>query len=330
VTADSRLLAALAVLVLLLTALSLASGSTDLPLAVALGDLWSGVASPDALILREIRLPRTAIAAGVGASLGLAGAALQGLLRNPLAEPGIVGASNCAALGAVCVLYFGLAAGHWLLVPVGAVAGAGASVLLLALLAGRRASALSLILAGVAISALAGALIALALNFAPSPYAMHEIVFWLMGSVANRSLPELAFSLPLMAAGWLLLLGSGRHFDALSLGEDVARSMGFGGVTMLWRALSGVALCVGGAVAVSGSIAFVGLVVPHVLRPLVGHRPSRLLLPSALGGAALVLLADLLVQALSGGTELKLGVLTALVGAPFFLHLVLTLRGRLA
>ena len=317
-------------LLLVLAAAALSTGSTALSLPMAMSDMLAGRDSVDALILMEIRLPRTLIAATVGASLGLAGAALQGLLRNPLAEPGIVGASNCAALGAVLVLYFGLASVQWLLLPLSAIAGAGASVLLLALLAGRDAGTLSLILAGVAISALAGALIALALNFAPSPYAMHEIVFWLMGSVANRSLAEFWFTLPLMICGWGLLLSSGAYLDALSLGEDTARSLGFGGKLVLWQVLAGTAICVGAAVAVSGSIAFVGLVVPHLLRPLVANRPARLLLPSAIAGACLVMLADIAVQSMNTGTELKLGVLTSLIGAPFFLHLVVSRRARLA
>ena len=317
-------------LLLVLLGVALSTGSTALSVPMAVGDLIAGRDTADALILMEIRLPRTLIAAAVGASLGMGGAALQGLLRNPLAEPGIVGASNCAALGAVMVLYFGMASVSWLLVPASAIAGAGVSVLLLAILAGRDASTLSLILAGVAISALAGALIALALNFASSPYAMHEIVFWLMGSVANRSLAECWLSLPLMACGWALLLTSGAYLDALSLGEDTARSLGFDGKLVLWQVLAGTAICVGAAVAVSGSIAFVGLVVPHLLRPQVANRPSRLLLPSALAGACLVLLADIAVQSIGTDTELKLGVLTSLIGAPFFLHLVISRRASLA
>ena len=308
--------------------LALATGSTDVPMVQALADLLGARNTTNTLIIAEIRLPRVLIAACVGASLALAGAALQGLLRNPLAEPGILGASNCAALGAVLVLYFGLA-GNWLMVPIAAVVGASLSVALLASLAGRGSGTLTVILAGVAISALAGALIALALNFAPSPYAMHEIVFWLMGSVANRSMAELWFALPLMATGWVLLLLSGTYLDALSLGEETASSLGFGGKRYLWHVLAGSALAVGAAVAVSGSIGFVGLVIPHILRPFVGNRPARLLLPSALAGACLVLFADVLTQVLSTTSELKLGVLTSLLGAPFFLHLVLKLRGKL-
>jgi len=308
---------------------SLNTGSAGAILVDALRDWIAGSRSSAAIILLEIRLPRALAAAAVGATLGIAGAAMQGLLRNPLAEPGLVGASNCAALGAVIVFYFGLATLHSVLLPVAAILGAVIALGLLRLLVGDYARVSTLILAGVALNAFAGAAIALALNFAPSPYAMHEIVYWLMGSVANRSFPELAVAAPFMVVSLMLLLSAHHYLDALSLGEDTAHSLGFGSQALPWRVMSGVAVGVGAAVAISGSIAFVGLVVPHLLRPLVAQRPGRLLLPSALAGALLVLAADVAVQSVSGSTELKLGVVTALLGAPFFLLIVLGSRSRL-
>ena len=276
------------------------------------------------LVLTEIRLPRALLGLLVGASLGLTGAGLQGLLRNPLAEPGLIGASGGAAFGAVLVFYSGLTLssigmGTAMLVPVGGIAGALVALAVLYLLAGRNPSIVTIILAGVAISAFTGALTSLSLNLAPSPYAALEIVFWMLGSLTDRSMLQVWFALPFMAAGWLLVASTWRALDALSLGEDTAATLGFSmrSVTLL---------AVGAAVSVTGVIGFVGLVVPHLMRPLVGQRPASLLLPSAFGGAALVLAADLLVRLPVNGPELKLGVVTALVGAPFFLWLILRTR----
>lgn len=279
-------------------------------------------ASIDGLILWQIRLPRALLAVAVGATLGLAGAALQGLLRNPLAGPDLVGVTSCAALGAVLTLYFGLAAVAWFALPLGGMVGAALAVLVIFILAGHNAGALTLILAGMAINAIVAALIALALNLSDNPFAMSEIVYWLLGSLANRSTNDVLISLPFMLAGWATLLSCGRFLDALSLGEETAQSLGFDVQRLRWRVVVGVALCVGAAVAVSGNIGFVGLVVPHLLRPWVGFEPRRLLLASALGGAVLLVVADIVVQQFNAGQELKLGVITALIGGPFFLHLI--------
>lgn len=282
-----------------------------------------------ALILAEIRLPRALLAVLVGLALGLAGAVLQGLLRNPLADPALIGATSTAALGAVVTLYFGLAALHPMALPAGGMVGALAGVLLVGWLAGDQDSGITLILAGVAINSLAGALTALALNLAPSPYAALEIVFWLLGSLADRSFEQVYLAVPFVLAGALLLLSCTRALDALTLGEDTARSLGFDLARLRLRIILGVGLAVGAAVAVAGSIGFVGLVVPHLLRPLVGQQPGRLLAASALGGAALLLAADIAVRLLPMQSELKLGVMTALVGAPFFLHLLMRMRRQL-
>ena len=287
-----------------------------------------GFGGPDlaASILFEIRLPRVLLGLLVGGTLGLCGAALQGLLRNPLAEPGLLGVSSGAAFGAVLVFYFGLAGGQSLLLPIGAVAGSVAALATLYALAGRRGDFLGIILAGIAINALAAALTSLALNFAPSPYAALEILFWMLGSLADRSFDHVALVLPLMLPGWAMVMAAGRGLDALTLGEDTAHSLGFSAKPTQWLVIGGTALAVGAAVAVTGVVGFVGLVVPHLLRAYVGYHPSRLLLPSFLGGALLTVCADLAIRLMPPGPELKLGVVTALLGAPFFLHLVLRAR----
>jgi iron complex transport system permease protein len=303
-------------------------GMAEISVWQAWRDLWVDERSLAEVVVWDIRLPRVLLALLVGATLGMAGAAMQGLLRNPLAEPGILGVSSGAALGAVLVLYFGVAAGAWYWLPVASITGAFVALLLVYVLAGLHSSLLALILAGVAINAMAGALIAVALNFAPSLFAMQEIVFWMMGSLANRNMNHVTVALPFIVVGWLLLLSRSRYLDALSLGEDSARSLGFHTQRERGILLLGLALCVGACVAVSGSIGFVGLVVPHLLRPLVGYRPGRLLVASALGGALLVLLADILVRQLDIARELKLGVVTSLLGGPFFLLLILKTRSR--
>lgn len=309
--------------------LSLAVGPSAISMGTALADLWQGRGSTAAVIFAEIRLPRALLGLTVGATLGLAGAALQGLLRNPLAEPGLLGVSGSAAVGAVLTFYSGLAITMPLALPVGGMAGALVAVALLYALAGRDASVLTLILAGIALSSFAGALTSLVLSLSPNPFALTEIVFWLLGSLADRSLSHVALAVPFMIAGWALLLSVGRSLDALTLGEDSAASLGFDMARVRFRVIAGTALSVGAAVAVTGAIGFVGLIVPHLLRPRVGHQPSRLLLPSAAGGAALILAADVAVRLRGPGPELKLGVVTALLGAPFFLALVLKTRRSL-
>ncbi len=324
-----RLHAGLIAALLAVLALVLNVGAVDIDLGKALADAWNRETSVESLILVEIRMPRALLAGLIGATLGLAGAALQGLLRNPLAEPGIIGVSNGAALGAVIVFYYGLAGIAWFMLPLAGLIGALISVLCIFALVGRSRSIITLILAGVAINAIGGALIALALNFAASPYAMQEIVFWLLGSVANRGFREVYIALPFMLLGWGMILYSGRFLNALTLGEETARSLGFDVTRQRLVLILGVAASVGAAVSVAGNIGFIGLVVPHLVRPLVAYEPRRLLLASALVGAILLLLADVAVQSLSATTEMKLGVITSLVGAPFFLLLILKSRNTL-
>lgn len=320
------LLALLGLAMAVLFVASVAIGYAPFDMAAALGDLLAGRATLPALILADLRLPRALMGGLTGFTLGLAGAALQGLLRNPLAEPGVIGVSSAAAFGAVLVFYSGLAGAFTLALPLGGIAGALVATVLLYALVGRGAGTTTLVLAGVAISAFAGALTALALNLSPNPYAVVEITFWLMGSLTDRSMDHVLLALPLMAVGWALLLSSARALDGLSLGDDTATSMGFDLKRLRLKLVTGTALSVGAAVAVTGAIGFIGLVVPHVLRPFVGHRPGRLLLASGLGGAVLLLMADIAVRLIAIQPELKLGVLTAVVGAPFLFSLIYRLR----
>ncbi|MBE9638300.1 FecCD family ABC transporter permease [Salipiger mangrovisoli] len=326
----TRALAFLLPLVLALSALSLSLGPADVSLPESLRALLLGGDGPLPLVMREIRLPRVLLALMIGGTLGLAGAAMQGYLRNPLAEPGLLGVSASAALGAVLAIQTGVSAAFALALPLSALAGAVVAVLILIVLAGPRAETLTLILAGVALSAVAGALTQLVLNLSPNPFAASEIVFWMMGSLADRSMLHVWLALPFMAVGVLLLAGVGRGLDALTLGEDAASSMGIDLARLRLRVVLGTACVVGAGTAVAGAIGFVGLVVPHLLRGVVGGRPGPLLWVSAAGGAAMLLAADIAVRLVAPDRDLKLGVLTALVGAPFFLHLVWRSRGERA
>ena len=321
---------ALTSVLLIAGCISLLLGPADLPIPVMLSALFGDGAPQAVAIMQELRLPRTLLAAMVGGVLGLAGAALQGLLRNPLAEPGVIGISASAGFGAVLAIYIGWAATSSLATPVLAMATALVATTILIAIALRDASTLTLILSGVAISSLAVALTSLAMNLSSNPWAVSEMVFWLLGSVKDRSMADIALAGPFMLIGGLLLIFTGRSLDALSLGEDAARSMGVALNRLRAQIILGTALAVGASVAVTGSVGFVGLVVPHLLRPLTDRRPSQLLLPSALGGAVLVLLADSAIRAVTladpAVPELHLGVVTSLIGAPFFLYLIMATR----
>ncbi|MBD8638461.1 FecCD family ABC transporter permease [Sphingomonas sp. CFBP 13733] len=319
----ARLVGGLTLLALLAGAASVAVGSAAIPLAHVVRAL-SGQGDPiERAILFELRLPRAILGLAVGAMLGLSGAALQGFLRNPLAEPSVLGASNGASLGAVIALYFGLAELHPAMLPIVAIAGAFAALGLLFVLAAGSQSALSLILAGIAVGTLAVAGVSLALNLSPNPFAAMEIMTWLLGSLEDRSFSHVALALPCIALGMVLVAWDGHALDALTLGEDGARALGVDLRRTLMRLLVGVAIGVGGAVAVSGAIGFIGLIVPHLVRPMTDRSPSAILLPSALGGAALLTFADVLVRVIPTSNELKLGVVTAFLGVPVFLvHLM--------
>ncbi len=281
------------------------------------------------LVFLEIRLPRALLGFLIGGALGLAGAVLQGYLRNPLAEPGLMGVSGGAALGAVTAIHSGAAGVLPLALPLGGLLGGGIATFAIMLLAGELAGPLTLILAGIAVSALTAALTTLALNLAPNPFAASEMLYWLMGSLTDRSLAHVWLAAPLILAGCLTLLTTRRALDALTLGEDAAENIGVDLGSLRNRVIAGTALAVGAATAVAGAIGFVGLVVPHLLRPYTGNEPGQLLIPSFMGGAALVLFADIALRLLSPAGDLRLGVVTALIGAPFFLWLVLRTRREL-
>lgn len=313
---------------LLLVAIALA-----LPLSLLAGRVWLDPFAdlpPNALIiLTELRLPRAILAITLGAGLGAAGAAMQGYLRNPLADPGLFGIAPGAALGAVLSFWTGLASAPWAL-PLFALAGAAGAMALLTLIAGRTGSITLFTLAGMMIASLAGALMSLAISLSPTPFAMSEIVTWLMGALTDRSWNDVMFALPLTTAGIAVLLLAGRSLDALSLGEAAARSLGVNPVTLQWLMVAGVGLTVGAGVAAAGIIGFVGLIVPHLVRRFTDQRPSQLILPSALAGALLLLLADSLCRVLPMASELRLGIALSMLGAPFFLWLLLRMRRGLA
>lgn len=313
---------------LLLVALVLA-----VPLSLLAGRVWLDPLSdlsPNALtILADLRLPRVILAVTLGAGLGAAGAAMQGYLRNPLADPGLFGIAPGAALGAVLSFWTGWAASAWTL-PLFALIGAALAMALLGLIAGRTGSAMLFTLAGMMIASLAGALMSLAISLAPSPFAMSEIVTWLMGALTDRSWHEVAFAVPLTLAGIAVLMLAGKALDALSLGEAAARSLGVEPRRLQLLMIAGVGLTVGAGVAAAGIIGFVGLIVPHLLRRFTDQRPSSLILPSALAGGLLLLVADSLCRVLPLASELRLGIALSLLGAPFFLGLLLRMRKGLA
>lgn len=311
----------LLILFCLCTALvSISIGALHIPVSDIIPAMFGHGTDIHVTIIQGLRLPRTLLALIIGAGLGASGAALQGYTRNPLADPGILGFSATAALGAVCALYFGYRA----LVTPAALLGAGLGAMLIMAMAGRRQGASVLILAGVGIGALATALTGLLMNFAPNPWALSEIVYWLMGSLRNASFDGAITCGLLTLVGLGLLIFSGRDLRTLSLGEDTARSLGVSLGKLRLLLVLGVALCVGSGVAIAGAIGFIGLFVPHIIRTIFSADPAKLIPLSALGGAGFLTLADVLTRVLSGqGTVIYLGILTALIGAPFFIWIAL-------
>lgn len=315
---------ALLTLVVVLAILSIAVGRVTLT-----WEMWKAQDAVSRAILLELRVPRAILGVLVGASLGLAGAAMQGYLRNALAEPGTLGVSAMAALGAVLSIFFNIAGLHPWVLPICGVLGGVAAMAALFVLSGRAASVLTLVLSGIIISALAVAGISLALSLSPSPWAATEIIRWMLGGLTDRSFDELTIAAPLMVIGSIAVLGCRRSLDALTLGETGARSLGIDLNRAQWQLAFGIGLIVGGSTAVTGMIGFVGLIVPHLMRGLVGSRPGALLVPSAIAGAALVLAGDIVVRILPGGSELQLGVVMSLLGAPFFFVLLQSMRRKL-
>jgi iron complex transport system permease protein len=323
---EAPILIVLTGLILVTTFVALLVGSTWISPFKVLAGLFGAGEETHAIIVQEIRLPRVLIGLMAGASLGLSGAALQGLLRNPLADPGVVGVSASAGLGAVIAIYFGLASLSMFAVPVFAMGGALGATFILYALASRETSILTLILAGIAINAMAAAATSLVMNFAPTPFSLLDMVMWLMGSLANRSFTDLILAGPFMIIGWFLMGGVGQGLSALSLGEEAAQTLGVDLKKVRLQVIIGTAIAVGAAVAVCGAIGFIGLVVPHIMRYFFGHDPKDILLPSAFGGAIFLVLADLITRIPLASGELRLGVVTAFIGSPVFLYIVVKTR----
>ena len=321
--------AGLAVLVAVLALGALGTGPVRLSPRTVIEALLGGGTDVQRIIVGEIRLPRMILGLAIGAILGLSGAALQGLLRNPLASPSLFGAPQSAAFGAVLMIALGWADVRSYALPVAGITMAFASVFVLLGIAGRNAGLLLLILSGLAISSLAGAATALVMNLSSNPFAALEIAFWLLGSLEDRSFRHVMLALPFIIAGTIVLISQRSAFRALSLGEETAQSLGVDVGRLRLLVIAGVALGVGGAVAVSGTIGFIGLVAPHLVRPLIGHDPARLLIPSALAGAALLLAADIAVRIIPSTSDIKVGVLTSIIGVPFFLYLIVRERRAL-
>jgi iron complex transport system permease protein len=317
------------IVVLLVSTLILAVASVFVGKLTLSWDAWRSHDAVTRIIFMELRVPRALLGIVVGAALGLAGAAMQGYLRNALAEPGTLGVSSTAALGAVLSIFLNIAGVHPWALPIAAIIGGILGMFSLFVLAGITASALTLVLAGILLGTLAVAGISLVLSLSPNPWAAGEIVRWMLGALTDRSIDDLIFATPIVVLGSILILSCREALNALTLGEAGARSLGIDLNRVQWRLCIGVGCAVGASVAVTGVVGFVGLVVPHLLRPLVGARPGALLIPSALGGAVLVLAGDILVRLLPGGSEVQLGVVMSLIGAPFFFGLLYSLRRRL-
>ncbi|MEK7266750.1 MAG: iron ABC transporter permease [Pseudomonadota bacterium] len=292
-------------------------GPAGLSVSDALKALFADTSA--GVIVRDIRLPRALAAWAAGAALGASGAAMQGLLRNPLADPGVLGVSAMAALGAVIAIYFNLSSSAYWVTPIAAILFAALATAFLYVSGAGRLSPSRLILVGVGMSSFSGALIALVMNMAPNPFILSDLVNWLFGAVANRSFDDLALAAPFMAAGLIAALIAAPGLTALSLGEETAASLGVDLQRTRALAISGAALMTGASVALAGAIGFVGIVAPHLARPFVGHDPGRAILPSALIGGAILSLADLVIRLLPFDQELKLGVAAALIGAPGFI-----------
>ncbi|HEV2559621.1 MAG TPA: iron ABC transporter permease [Microvirga sp.] len=323
------LTAGLAALILGLCLASLTLGPAPISAATATRALVQDL-GPASVIVREIRLPRTVLAVLIGWIFGLTGAALQGLLRNPLADTAVFGAPQAAALGAVLVLYFGLVGALSWALPAAAILGALASIALVVMVAGRETTIVVLVLSGLAVGSLAGAATSLAISLSPNPFAVTEIVFWLLGSLEDRSSVHVLLAAPFIVLASALLLLAAPGLRALALGEETAASLGVRVGRLRLMVVVAAAIGTGASVAVAGSIGFVGLVAPHLVRPLVAHDPARALVPAGLAGAALLLAADCAVRVIPSGAEVKIGVLTALLGVPFFLWIIARRKADLA
>ena len=302
-------------------------GATPMTFGEVINALTGRGSTGDSLVIWHIRLPRALAAFLVGAALGASGAALQGLLRNPLAEPGILGVSASASLAATFTIYYGVVSISAWAMPIAAIIGALIATSIIALAAIKTRSVVTLILVGVGLSSFAGAAMSLLLNFAPNPFFLADMINWTLGSVANRSFADIAFALPFLGLGLGILYASRRGLSALTLGEDAASSLGVNLRKQRILVVLGAGLATGASVALAGAIGFVGIVAPHVVRPFVRHDPARTLIPSALLAGVFLVLADIGVRLLPSQTELKLGVVAALIGAPAFIWIAMQRRG---
>ena len=331
---DLRLITVLLVLSLAALLMCLLVGPTTISalqmLETLVGASGDAATAHTRVILIEIRLPRALAAFAVGAMLGLSGAALQGLLRNPLAEPGVLGVSATSSLFAAVSIYYGFSSVSGFVLPLSAIGGALIATLFLAFVATRITSVVVLILVGVGLSSFAAALMSLLLNLAPNPFSLADMVNWMMGSVANRSLDDLALALPFMLAGSVLIFLSGPSLSALSLGEEVASTLGVNVSKSRLLLVVGTGLCTGAAVSVAGAVGFVGLVAPHLVRRYVDYDPARTLLPAALLAGCILVMADTFVRVVPTSVELKLGVVAALIGAPIFVLIAASRNAGLA
>ena len=301
-------------------------GSTALPADRLLAALFGGAEAGDRLVVWQIRLPRAIAAYIVGAALGISGAALQGLLRNPLAEPGVLGVSASASLMATFALYYGIASITPWAVPIAAIIGALTATGLITIAALRTQSVVTLILIGVGLSSFAGAAMSLLMNLAPNPFSLSDMINWMLGSVANRSFHEITLAAPFILAGGATLFATRRGLSALTLGEEAAAGIGLNLRRQQIFTVVGAGLATGGAVALAGAIGFVGIVAPHIIRPFVGHDPARSLVPSALFSGLILVVADIFVRLMPTSAELKLGVVAALIGAPAFVWIAMQRR----
>ncbi len=322
---QQTLILSLVVLLTIAFFISLWIGPIDLELARIFAD--SNEVTPHSLIFWEIRLPRSLLAVLAGATLGLAGAVMQGYMRNPLASPGLLGNASGAALFSVILLYFGIRSAYML--PLAGMLGSFTALMLVLLMAGTNASITVLILAGVAINTVCASAMALLLNLAPSPWAVRDLYLWMQGSLSNASLTDLAIMIAPLIIGWYLLLKNGEALNVLTFGEETANSLGVDIAKLRVYIVIGLSLAIGAVIPVTGIIGFIGLVVPHILRPFTGYLPSRLLVPSALLGAILLLVADIFVRVISTGQELRIGILTSIIGGPFFIALIIKHRKEL-
>lgn len=324
--------AALGLLTLATALISLNVGPVPIPanhvLAILLSTIGIDVGQftrTEQLVIEQIRMPRIVVGALVGAALGVAGTTMQGLFRNPMADPGIIGVSAGGALGAVIAIATGLTGLFFLALPAMAFAGAMCAAFLVYGIAavGGRFSMATLLLAGVAVNAFLGAIVSAIIVLHPDNGALREILFWLSGGLESRAWEHVRVSAPLVLGGLAVTLLMARDLNLLMLGDSEARSMGVRVGPTRVILLAAASMVTGAAVAVSGTIAFVGLVTPHVLRLILGPDHRVLLPASALGGAVFVLLADTVARSLVAPAELRVGIITAFVGAPFFIFLLI-------